>query len=728
MGRVRGAARAGSIPIPTTAPAPRARPSAGQQRERFREGLPTVSACRDLGQLCPPEGAAEPASSAASTTAEHTTGSDDGSDPRPGETALRAEDITLTVLVSRSLGAAQLKEIFAFAADTPRVRVAFRGVAEDESLMDFVRQIHGLLAGIEPVPEVVLDPTPFAAAGVDIAPVLLAQGPDGELARVAGLADPFWLRSRVLAGERGDLGVLGPVKPVTEPDLIEELQRRLAALDLDRLRERALERYWQRVAFETLPVAAEPRTREIDPTITAPRDLRSADGTLLVRAGETLNPLDRLPFTQRLVVFDASDERQVATAKTPRNRRLASGACSIWRPNSSGAGAGRGSPRWRTALDAPVYLLTPDVRQRFALERVPAFVEARGRVFIVAEVPPETGPMSRGLRVVSAVLLLLCLRPLQAADPGCPDAELFSGKLITDICWGCLFPIRIAGLSIGGGDRPAAASNQVVCACNDALGVPHPGFVVSLWEPARIVELTRAPACSPALGGIRLPLGSRRLLGTAGKSEWDASDISFYNYHWYAFPLLTLLDLFFEDRCNADGMVDFDILYLSELDPTWNSGELAFFTNPEAAWLANPVALAACLADAASATAGTPIDALFWCAGTWGLLYPFSGAMPNYGSRPSETSLSATRALAALHRRGLARRTLGDAALCSAPIDPFLTKSQYRMSMFYPLPETQSNHVIGESAFRWGEWRSLPGPGEDHLYLLWRWNDCCATF
>ena len=43
------------------------------------------------------------------------------------------------------------------------------------------------------------------------------------------------------------------------------------------------------------------------------------------------------------------------------------------------------------ALDAPVYLLTPDVRERFALERVPAFVEARGRVFVVAEVPPEAG-------------------------------------------------------------------------------------------------------------------------------------------------------------------------------------------------------------------------------------------------------------------------------------------------------------------------------------------------
>jgi conjugal transfer pilus assembly protein TraW len=305
---------------------------------------------------------------------------------------LRAQDVRLTVLVSRSLGAAQLKEIFAFAADTPRARVVFRGVAEDESLMDFVRQVHGLLAGIDPIPEVVLDPTPFAAAGVDIAPVLLAEGPDSELARVAGLADPLWLRARVLAGERGDLvGVRGPVKGVTEPDLIEELQRRLAALDLEKLRERALEGYWQRVAFEALPVAAEPRTRKIDPTITAPREVRTADGTVLVRAGETLNPLDRLPFTQRLVVFDAGDERQVATAKrlgresgdlrvtylaTRLERRLG------W----------EGLTSVEDALDAPLYLLTPNVRRRFALERVPAFVEARGNHFLVAEVPPEAAP------------------------------------------------------------------------------------------------------------------------------------------------------------------------------------------------------------------------------------------------------------------------------------------------------------------------------------------------
>jgi conjugal transfer pilin signal peptidase TrbI len=84
-------------------------------------------------------------------------------------------------------GLALAGTLFAFAADTPRARVAFRGVAEDESLMDFVRQIYGLLAKIELVPEVVLDPTPFATAGIDIAPVLLAEGPDGEPARIVEL-------------------------------------------------------------------------------------------------------------------------------------------------------------------------------------------------------------------------------------------------------------------------------------------------------------------------------------------------------------------------------------------------------------------------------------------------------------------------------------------------------------------------------------------------------------
>ncbi len=37
-----------------------------------------------------------------------------------------------------------------------------------------------------------------------------------------------------------------------------------------------------------------------------------------------------------------------------------------------------------------------------------------------------------------------------AADPGCQNAHVIGPKLITDICWQCLFPIRLAGITISG--------------------------------------------------------------------------------------------------------------------------------------------------------------------------------------------------------------------------------------------------------------------------------------
>ena len=332
-----------------------------------------------------------------------------------------------------------------------------------------------------------------------------------------------------------------------------------------------------------------------------------------------------------------------------------------------------------------------------------------------------------------ALLTVLAAAPVAANDAVCPDAELLSGKRITDICWRCLFPVRVLGVDIAGGERPSKSTDKVVCSCKDNQGVPEPGLVVGMWEPARIIELVRSPTCAPALGGIRLPLGNRRLLGTDGRTNADDSEVAFYNYHIYAFPLLVLLDLFLEDRCNPDGFSDMDVLYFSELDPTWNDSELGFFANPEAAWLGSPTAKAACMADAAAATAGKPIDELFWCAGTWGGLYPFCGAQTTIGGNLRYTSLSAARAMAVLHRRGLARGTVGDDALCKAPITPFMPKGQYKLSMFYPSPETERAHKIGESTFTWGinshgTGRSYPGPGEDNLYLLWRWQDCCVTY
>ncbi|MGI9505773.1 MAG: TraU family protein [Geminicoccaceae bacterium] len=306
----------------------------------------------------------------------------------------------------------------------------------------------------------------------------------------------------------------------------------------------------------------------------------------------------------------------------------------------------------------------------------------------------------------------------------CPDADGLGPSLLSNVCFDCIFPIRIAGadLNLGDGIIPARAARAPVCTCGNCVG-----FTVGMWEPARMVELVRKPSCSPTLNGADLGLENGRERGSKGSVDYDKGDTAFYHSHVFAFPILLFLDFFFDGACIEGGnnLPDFDLLYLSEIDPTWNNDELNSFLYPESLLVANPIALAACLADAAAAEIREALDPLFFCVGSWGHLYPVAGHHLQHTSIPRNTSLLASRTLAQLHRLGLARRTMGDDTVCSALPDPFLPKTQYQWSVFYPIAESQGKHPTGQTTLRWGESRVIPGIGEDFVYLLWRWQDCC---
>ncbi len=361
------------------------------------------------------------------------------------------------------------------------------------------------------------------------------------------------------------------------------------------------------------------------------------------------------------------------------------------------------------------------------------------------------GVVMRQIMAAMVFSLAVCLGAKVPASelntPGdlmCPSADLWGSQLVTNICWSCLFPIKLMGaVQLGSGTIPPSASNESVCTCSDSLGIPQIGFAVGLWAPARLIEIVRKPYCSPALGGITLQ-ESFRLWGMPDHGDGDSSTNQFYNYHYFAFPLVEMLELLVTPECNAEGYTDFDLMYLSEIDPTWIEDELALFTQPETVVAALLPLQMACPVDCARATAAAPVDSLWWCAGCWGNLYPFTGNVPSGGSPPRVTSLLATRAVASLHRRGLAWKTTGDDALCGGYPYPHLPKTQYKLSMLYPLAEANNAasstspssdlasrrssccHHIGVPTMLWGEWRNIPAVGEDYVYLLWRWTDCCV--
>lgn len=329
---------------------------------------------------------------------------------------------------------------------------------------------------------------------------------------------------------------------------------------------------------------------------------------------------------------------------------------------------------------------------------------------------------------IVTIAIIFSAGPSTASAAYCPDSEIFGAGMITHICWACIFPVVVSGAKLGdtGAQIPpgAATDTEVFCLCQDNLGVYHVGVPTGMWQPSRLMELTRLPYCSTVLGGNMLHHNTLQL-GSADRNI-QPGDLAFYQFHYYAFPLLVVLELFMQPQCNPGMYGDVAIKYLSELDPTWNHDLLAFYMAPETALFANPVAQAACIADAIAATTTRPIEELWWCAGSWGSLYPMTGHVVANASPPRITSLLATRALAAMHRRGLARDTMGMDSFCDNPFALTLPKLQYRFEQIFPVPEADSNHWIGESTFTWGEWRTVPAVGEDYVNLIWTWTDCCA--
>lgn len=320
-----------------------------------------------------------------------------------------------------------------------------------------------------------------------------------------------------------------------------------------------------------------------------------------------------------------------------------------------------------------------------------------------------------------------------AADTGtaqnglsCPSAELLSSRLLTDICWECMLPIRIAGAAIGGGkaDYPESAVDDAVCSCRDKGDIlPRIGYTLGFWQPIRLIELVRTRGCLLSLNGTQTSVGSASHLGTRGTGEIGVDNTAFYHYHYYAFPLLQILGLLNKDICFNQEYLSFDMLYASEIDPTWNYPEIASLVFPETRLFATPQAILGCAADTLAHGAQGTSKGMFWCAGSWGTVYPVSGYDHGIGSGARITSLLATRALTASHRRGFEPQTVGKGALCSTSTETTFNADQYRFTMLYPIAE-DGKHPVGASTLTWGEATNT----SDAVYMVWRWRDCCSSF
>lgn len=332
-----------------------------------------------------------------------------------------------------------------------------------------------------------------------------------------------------------------------------------------------------------------------------------------------------------------------------------------------------------------------------------------------------------GLLLIALIALLSGSRVQAAEEPD--TTQSCTGKfpnLISDICWSCIFPLRIAGrsfINMKQEDFSFGGDTGATCSCSNPLRF---GIPVSFWEPVRMVEVVRKPMCFPTLGGsdmsnvVDAPRGLRK----------GEDNLAFYHVHWYQAPLLVVLEVLLDyDLCMEKGSLD--LAYMTELDPLWSDAELTQLLNPDVFLYANPIAQAACAADCVAASLGFPLSDLYWCAGCQGSMYPLTGHIAHASGGVPSSALLMQRMSAKLHRELLVWGTWGEEGKCGLFPIPIMDKRAYKFQLVSP-PATEKVegrccHPFGRAHQVWGLGKEIPMGQHDFTYLVFRKRNCCFS-
>lgn len=328
--------------------------------------------------------------------------------------------------------------------------------------------------------------------------------------------------------------------------------------------------------------------------------------------------------------------------------------------------------------------------------------------------------MRSGIRFV-LLAVLMCLGISTASWAVCRPTLM---NPVTDVCWNCMFPIRIASIPIIPNSSGLPDYNQQtvpVCTCP----APPPIFVrigvpLEYWSPTYTMEVVKDTFCFPSLGIELNVRSSGRGQGDQSSKAWSTGE--FFQAHMLFNPAVAVINTILGTACAGGNGNAFDVMYMSEVDPLWADDKInTLMWAPETLLFANPVAQLACTAESVSALTGYPIQHLFWCQGAWGPIYPNSGHTFQSGLLNGSAGVVG-KVLAKTAKTTLLKDHQKN--LCAPTTQNIWNKRLYRYQIARPGIGSQCI-PIGRTSMIWGVAKNLPNRADNFLYNVFEKRACC---
>lgn len=278
------------------------------------------------------------------------------------------------IFVSFSMKQRELVQAFE-EADSVGAEIYFRGMhPDDKSVTDTMNRIKQLMVSSKARPSARFNPKAFIEFNVTNVPVIV-HARSGNVAYVSGILNFDWLKQQMdYTNGLTNLGVRGPIQPVLERDIIEELQARMRGIDMEGKKKKAVTEFWKKQPFTPIPDATEDKVHFIDPTVRVQKDIVNPNGQVLARAGQEVNPLDTAISKNTYILFNAKSSTQIDWAKNQLNLIGYNGIAMLMIPELDRDKGWENLADLRKQFNRDIYIIPKQMVDRFFISGLPSLV------------------------------------------------------------------------------------------------------------------------------------------------------------------------------------------------------------------------------------------------------------------------------------------------------------------------------------------------------------------